>query len=454
MEAVMDRYDLVALGAGPGGYAAALRAAGHGLKVALVEKGEVGGACLNRGCVPAKAWVAGAEAVEQAAFIGQIAREPLEFTPDFGKITAREKKIVAQFRKSLAALLEKKGVTVIHGQGAFTGSDSLSAGGADIKFKNAVIATGTSPARLFGLSRDQALDTDSIFSIQAPPASMIIVGAGVVGLEFACVFARLGTAVTMIELMPRVLPRMDAEISRLMERELGKMKVKVITGARIKTIETSPGRAAAVMEDGTRVEAERVFLSVGREYPTASLGLDTAGVKANPNGSVQTGADYRTSNPAIFAVGDVAGKYLLAYTAYREGGYVADVIAGKNPSADFGPVPMAIFTIPEIGAVGLTQEEAPAGARVGSFMFRALARAHASGEIAGMVKVIADAASGKILGVHMIGPRVTDMIHIAAVAMRAGMTAAALGDTLFAHPTLAEALQEAAHDVHGRALHK
>ena len=431
-----------------------MRGAGHGLKVALVEKGEVGGACLNRGCVPAKAWIAGAEAVESAAFINQVAQAPFQFLPDFAKITAREKKIVAQFRKSLAALLGKKGVAVIAGEGALAAPDRLAVADREIGFKNAVIATGTAPARLFGLTRDQALDTDSIFGLVEPPASMIIIGAGVVGLEFACVFARLGTAVTMIELMPRILPRMDAEISLLMERELVKQKVKVITGAKIKSIQTSPGPAIAMLEDGSQVTAERVFISVGREFPTGSLGLDKAGVKTNGNGSVVTDGDYRTANPAIFAVGDVAGKYLLAYTAYREGAYVADLIAGKPGNRDFGPVPMAIFTIPEIGAVGLTQEEAPPGARVGSFMFRALARAHASGEIAGMVKVIADGVSDKILGVHMIGPRATDMIHIAAVAMKAGMTAGDLGEVLFAHPTLAEAIQEAAHDVHGRALHK
>ncbi|MDH5510956.1 MAG: FAD-dependent oxidoreductase, partial [Nitrospinota bacterium] len=202
------------------------------------------------------------------------------------------------------------------------------------------------------------------------------------------------------------------------------------------------------------VVAEKVFLSVGRSFPTGALGLEKAGVATRENGSVATGPDYRTTSPNIFAVGDVAGRFLLAYTAYREGAHVADLIAGKSPDKNFGPVPMSIFTIPEIGAVGMTQEEAPPGAKVGSFMFRGLARAHATGEIAGFVKIIADGETDRILGVHMIGPRSTDMIHIAAVAMKAGMTARQLGDTLFAHPTLAEAVLEAAHDVHGQALHK
>ncbi|MDH5636925.1 MAG: dihydrolipoyl dehydrogenase [Nitrospinota bacterium] len=450
----MDSFDLVVLGGGPGGYSAALRAAGAGLKVAVVEKDLVGGACLNRGCVPAKAWIAGAETVDHAAHINQVAESPFEFTPSFSKIAAREKKIVAQFRKALSSLLKKKDVEVIKGEGAFTAPDRITAAGREIAFKHALIATGTAPARLFGLSADQALDTNSIFDMDEPPASMIIIGAGVVGCEFACVFARLGVRVTMLEMMPSILPRMDGEVARLMERELKKLKVEVITGANIKGVEAKPTEATAVLENGAEVVAEKVFLSVGRSFPTGALGLEKAGVKTRENGSVETDPDYRTSSPNIFAVGDVAGRFLLAYTAYREGAFVADLIAGKSPDRNFGPVPMSIFTIPEIGAVGVTQEDAPPGAKVGSFMFRGLARAHATGEIAGFVKIIADGETDLVLGAHMIGPRSTDMIHIAAVAMKAGMTARQLGETLFAHPTLAEAVLEAAHDVHGQALHK
>jgi len=450
----MDSYDLVVLGGGPGGYSAALRGAANGMTVAVVERDQVGGACLNRGCVPAKAWIAGAEAVDHAVHINQVAQSPFEFTPSFSRIVAREKKIVAQFRKGLLSLMEKNGIDVIKGDGAFTGPDRIAAAGTELAFKHAVIATGTAPARLFGLSRDQALDTNSIFSMEEPPASMMIIGAGVVGCEFACVFARLGVKITMLEMMPSILPRMDQEVARLMERELKKLKVDVRTGVNIQWVEANPGNARAVLENGEEVTAQKVFVSVGRSFPTGALGLEKAGVKTRENGSVETDLDYRTSTPDIYAVGDVAGRFLLAYTAYREGAYVADLVAGRSPDKNFGPVPMGIFTIPEIGAVGVTQQDAPPGARVGSFMFRGLARAHATGEITGFVKIIADPETDLVLGAHMIGPRSTDMIHIAAVAMKAGMTARQLGDTLFAHPTLAEAVLEAAHDVHGRALHK
>ncbi|MDH4183855.1 MAG: dihydrolipoyl dehydrogenase [Nitrospinota bacterium] len=450
----MDSVDVVVIGGGPGGYSAALRAAGNGFEVAIVEKEEVGGACLNRGCVPAKAWIAGAEAVDHAALLRQVAETPFEFTPSFQKIVDRERKIVAQFRKSLSALLEKKQVAVIKGEASFVSPDKIAVAGDEISFGHAVIATGTAPARLFGLSKEHALDTDSIFQMPRLPASMLIIGAGVVGCEFACVLARLGVTVTMLEMMPRILPRVDGEVSKTLERELKKLKVEVMCGADIAWVEAGPQEARAVMKNGAEVTAEKVFLSVGREFPTGGLGLANAGVQTRANGSIIIDEQYRTTSPKIFAVGDVAARFLLAYTAYREGAFVADQIAGLSPDRNFGPVPMSIFTIPEIGAVGVTQEEAPEDAKIGSFMFRGLARAHASGEIAGFIKIIADGATDKVLGVHMIGPRATDMIHIAAVAMKAGMTSRNLGDMLFAHPTLAEAVGEAAHDVHGRALHK
>ena len=451
----MEEYDVLVIGGGPGGYAAALRAAGAGLKTAIVEKGKLGGACLNRGCVPAKAWIAAAETVDHARLLNELSKTPLEYSPDFSKILERERKIVGQFRKSLEALLDKKGVDVHRGSGAFASPSEVTVGGAGkLAFKSAVIATGTAPATLFGLSSDHALDTDTIFGMETLPKSMLIVGAGVAGCEFAGVFSRLGVEITMLELEKSVLPRMDGDISKVMARELGKLKVKVMTGAVITSAGAGEGFAFATLEDGSRLEAERIFITIGRSSPTGALGLDKAGVKTRENGSILVDEDYRTTAKGIYAVGDIAGKHLLAYTAYREGAYVADRIAGKEADKDFGPVPYALFTIPEAGAVGLRQEDAPAGHKVGSFMFRGLARAHATGEIAGMVKVIADGATDRILGVHMIGPRSTDMIHIAAAAMKAGMTATGLGGMLFAHPTLAEGLLEAVHDVHSKALHK
>lgn len=454
----MSSYDVAVLGGGPGGYAAALRAAYHGLSVALIEKGEIGGACLNRGCVPAKIWISAAETVDHARLMASLAAEPFEYSVDFPKMAARQRKIVAQFRKSLATMIEKRGIDVIEGEGRFIAADKIAVSGAtgesEVSFKNAIIATGTAPASFFEGDPEVMLTNSSIFDLEKLPESILIIGAGPIGCEIAGVMARLGSEVTMVEMMPRVLPREDGEVSALLARELKKLKVRVMTGVKIDCFQTENGRAIATLLDGEVIEAEKALVSIGRTFPTGPLGLGNAGVKTADNGAIETDNNMRTSAPGIYAVGDVAGKNLLAYTAYREGALAADQCAGVAVEADEPVIPTAIFTMPEVGSVGVTQEEAPEDARVGTFMFRALARAHASGEISGFVKIIADADSDRLLGAHIVGPRATDMIHICSAALSAGMTARRLGAMLFAHPTFAEAIVEAAHDVHGQSIHK
>lgn len=455
----MSVFDLAVIGGGPGGYSAALRGAAHGLSVALIEKGEVGGTCLNRGCVPAKAWIGAAETLDHAANMAAIAAAPFHYSIDFNKMAERQRKIVAQFRKSLKTSLEKRGVTIIKGLGKFVSNSEIAVetggGGPErIGFKNAVIAAGSEPARLFDVDPALALDNVSIFDIPSLPGSLLIVGAGAIGCEFATAMARLGVRVTMVEMMDRILPMEDHEISATLARELKKLKIKVIAGAKIESLEPGGPGLVARLAGGGRIEAERALVSIGRRFPTAGLGLEEAGVKTGSRGEILTDDLMRSSTPNIFAAGDVAGKNMLAYTAYREGCFVADHIAGKRESLPETPVPSAIFTIPEIGSVGVREEDAPKGARKGTFMFRALARAHIAGEIAGFVKVIADGETDRLLGVHIIGPRATDLVHTASVALSQNMTARAFGDLLFAHPTFAEAALEAAHDLHGLSIHK
>lgn len=451
----MERFDVLVIGAGPGGYSAALRAVGHGLCVAIVEKGEIGGACLNRGCVPAKAWISSAETVDMAVHMATLATQPFEYAPDFKKTVEKQRAIVAQFRKSLTALLEKRGVKIIRGSARFTGpSTAVVDGAGEMAFTNAVIATGTRPASLFGAGPDPILDSSSIFQMETLPSSIIIVGAGAIGCEFASALSRFGVKVTVLELLPRILPMEDGEVSATLAREFKKRKIQVETGARIVKLERSGAGVTAALEDGRTFTADKALVSTGRRFPTGSLGLENAGVKTGSRGEIVTDGLMRTSAPNIYAVGDVAGKYLLAYTAYAEGRRSADAIAGKTAEPLSMTVPSAVFTIPEIGSVGVTEEKAPAGFKKGVFQFRSLARAHSAGEIAGFVKIIADGGTDKLIGVHIIGPRATDMIHTASVAVSAGMTARDFGRLVFCHPTFAEAMVEAVHDVHGESIHK
>ncbi|MBI4667278.1 MAG: dihydrolipoyl dehydrogenase [Nitrospinae bacterium] len=454
----MERFDVVVIGGGAGGYSTAVTAAGLGLSTALIEIGDIGGACLNRGCVPAKAWISSAETVDMAAHMATLTREPLAFSPDFGLAAEKQRAIVAQFKKSLETLIVKKGVQIILGRARFQAPGEISVETAEgpraLGYRYAVIATGSAPARLFNLSENAALTSDTIFNLSAPPKSLLIVGGGAIGCEFAGAMSRFGVEVTVVELLPRLLPTEDFEVSATLEREFKKRKIKVVTGTRIEEIAEADGGVTATLAGGVRLSAEKVLISVGRRFVTEGLGLENVGVTLGARGEIDTDGQMRTSARNIFAVGDVAGKHLLAYTAYAEGRRVAEIIGGVDSPASNTPVPNTIFTIPEIGSVGVTEGSAPEGYVKGTFMFRALARAHAAGEIAGFVKVVSDGASGRILGVHIIGPRATDLIHIAAVAMAAQMTVKQLGEVIFSHPTFSEALLEAVHDTHGASIHK
>lgn len=451
----METFDLAVIGAGPGGYSAALRGAALGLSVVIVEKTHIGGSCLNVGCVPAKSWVAAAETVDFAKHMASLAVEPFSYAVDFPKMAARQREIVSMFRKSVTTALEKRNVRIVRGSASFTSPNTIAVDGVgEIGFKNALIATGSEPIRIFDLDPGVLLDNTNFFDLQSAPKSLLIIGAGAIGCEMAGVFSRLGAAVTLVEMTPSILPMEDSEVADTLAREFRKRKINVITGVKVESLVKTDDGAVATLSNGTTITAEKVLVSAGRRFATSSLGLEKAGVKTGARGEILTDGHCRTSAQNIFAAGDVAGKYLLAYTAGSEGIKVAETIAGKNHALVEHIVPSVVFTIPEIGSVGVTERAAPECYKKGAFLFRALARAHAAGEIAGFVKIIADGATDKILGVHIIGPRATDMIHVASVAIAAGMTAERFGSLMFAHPTFAEALMEAAHDVHGASVHK
>lgn len=454
----MNHFDLAIIGAGPGGYSAALRAAANGIKVALIEKDEIGGVCLNRGCVPAKSWIASAETVDHAKHMSGIAENRLEYAIDFAKVKERQKKIVAQSTKGLDALLSKRDVTVIKGEARFVSQEEIAVkteGGVEnIKFDHAVIAIGVRPAKLFDLPDELALTNETIFQLESLPESILIIGGGYIGCEFASALSRFGVAVTVVELMDRLLPMEDNEVSATLTREFKKQKIAIHTGISVVKMEADGDSVVAKLADGTELSAEKTLVSIGRIFDTSSLGLDKAAVVTGEKGEIVTDDQMRTANQKIFAIGDIAGKNALAYTAYKEGAFVADHIAGKSDALNKTVVPNVVFTIPEIGSVGITTEDADDDVLVGKFHFRALARAHTTGEIAGFVKVLADKKSDILLGVHIIGPRATDLIHIASLAVSQNMTAKAFGELLFGHPTFAESMLEAVYDAHGLSLHQ
>ncbi|HEB71077.1 MAG TPA: NAD(P)/FAD-dependent oxidoreductase, partial [Nitrospirae bacterium] len=396
----MSEFDLAVLGGGPGGYSAAFRAVSSGLKVALIEKGELGGTCLNRGCVPTKTWVAVAETVDHAKLMSSLSKEPFEYSVDYKKMRARQIKIVFNFRKSLEALLRKRGVEIFEGKGKFVTPNRISvntgSGTDEIKFKHAVIATGAAPLSPFDLDSHLVLTSASVFELESLPESIIIIGGGSIGCEIACVLSRLGVRVTMVASRARVLPREDEDVSSQIAREMKKQKIKLVTGTRIESLSIKNGEVEARVADGKTYSAEKVLVSIGRVYNTSSIGLKEAGVDIGPKGEILTDDFMRTSADHIYAVGDVAGKNMLAYTAYKEGALAAYLCAGNQIEPAKMIIPTAIFTIPEIGSVGVTSKEAPDSAKTGLFNFRSLARAHSTDETAGFVKVIADGQSDRI----------------------------------------------------------
>ncbi|MDH4100689.1 MAG: dihydrolipoyl dehydrogenase [Nitrospirota bacterium] len=455
---------IVVIGAGPGGYVAAIRAAQMGASVTVIEDTEVGGTCLNRGCIPTKSLIASVEAlagVRAAEDYGIEVRG--EIVPNVPRIYERAGKTVALLAKGIRALFKSRNISLIEGKGSLVDRSTVSVmqrDGQTSRFEAdaIIIATGSNPSRpsLFPFDGKKVLTSDDALRLTTLPKSMIIVGAGVIGCEWACIFRELGVEVTMVEMMPRALATEDEEISELLERELKKKKIRLLTGVRIERMEVVADLVTASLGEKGEVSAETALISVGRTFNTDGLNLDAVGVKRGGRGEIAVNSRMETSVAGIYAVGDVTGGILLAHVASKEGIVAAENIMGHNATMDYSVVPSGIFTLPEIGSVGLREFEAKERGilvKVGRFPFRALGRAMAAGEYTGMVKVIAHGVTDRILGVHIMGPHAADLIHEAVVAMNKGMTAAELGHTIHAHPTFAEAFMEAAEDVEGNCIH-
>jgi dihydrolipoamide dehydrogenase len=455
---------IAVLGAGPGGYVAAIKAAQMGASVTVIEDREVGGTCLNWGCIPTKALVASAEVLHKAKTILDFGLELTgEVNPNIQKIMDRKDKIVSTQVKGIRGLFKSWGIRLLDGRGYVVSNGeikvSLNGGGEErVETDKIIIATGSRPAQIptFPFDGEKIFSSDDALNLKIIPQSLLIIGAGVIGCEFAFIYKEFGSDVTMVEMMPRAVSTEDEEISGILERELKKNKIKLLANVKVEKVEVKESSVSASLSNGRTVEAEKVLVSIGRAMNSENIGLENIGVTTGKRGEIIVNEKMETNVDGVYAVGDVIGGLMLAHVASKEGIIAAENALGGNSFINYNVVPAAIFTSPEIASVGLREKQALEkgySIKTGRFQFRALGKAHAMGEIAGLVKIIADERSDRILGAHIIGPHASDLIHETALAIEKGLTANDIAHTIHAHPTLSEGIMEAAEDVHGAAIH-
>jgi len=469
----MQSYDVIVLGGGTGGYVAAIRGAQLGLKVALVEKDRVGGTCLHRGCIPTKAYLRSAELLEAARKGGEFGVVAPEVRLDFAQVFARKEKVVRSLFQGVQGLLRKNGVAVHAGLGAVepgsrTGDPvtvrvQTAAGEERLTAPKLLLATGSRPKSL-GLPIDgrSVITSDEALAQATLPGSVLIIGAGAIGVEWASLYADFGVEVTVLEYLDRVLPTEDEEVSAELAKLLRRRKIRIVTGAAVQpeSLEVTDGRvalSARVGDEVQRYSAEAVLIATGRDPVTGGLGLEhRPSVQLGRGGFIQVDGFGRTGDPAIYAIGDVAGGG-LAHVASHQGVIAMEHLAGLHPEP-FDPhrVPRCVFTRPEVAAIGLTEAEARAAGyqvRVGRFPFRGIGKALVHGAVDGFAKLVADADGGILLGAHLVGPEATNLVSEAGLALLANVTTTELAGLIHPHPTLSEVLGEAALAVEGRAVH-
>lgn len=460
------RVDVVVIGSGPGGYVAALRAAQLGLKAAIVEKEFVGGTCLNVGCIPSKALLEASHRLSQVRDAARFGVEVGEVTVDYPRMQAHKSKAVQMLTRGVAGLLRKGGVELLEGAGRFLETGvievALAGGGKRVvRADNVIIATGSVAAEIPGIpfDGDKVVSSREALELDEVPGQLVVVGAGYIGLELGSVYARLGSRVVVLEMMDRALPEMDEELGAAAADLLAKQGLAFQLGAKVSSVETDEKKAVVRYEhEGTQrwMTADKVLVAVGRRPYVEAVGLGAVGLQVDGRGFLPVDDGMRTAVDGIWAIGDVVPTPMLAHVAMDEGVVAAERIAGQASVMHYDAIPAVVFTHPEIASVGLKEQEARDKGhtlQVGRFPFRGNGRARARGDLDGWVKMITDADSGKLLGVHCIGAEAGHLIHEAVVAMAYGGYAEDLALTVHAHPTLSEAFKEAALAVDGRAIH-
>ena len=462
-------YDVIIIGAGPGGYVCAIRAAQLGMKVAVVEKRKtLGGTCLNVGCIPSKALLYASEMFEEAghgmAPLGVVVGKP---SLDLPVMMKHKDDTVAANVNGVAFLFKKNKIDWVRGEARIAAAGKVAVKGADgsettLETKHIVIATGSDVARLPGVEIDEQriVSSDGAIALKAPPKKLIVVGAGVIGLELGSVWRRLGSEVVFVEFLDRILPGMDLDVAKQFQRILEKQGLKFHLGHKVSKVETAGSSVAVTVEpaaggESKRLEADVVLVAIGRRPYTEGLGLEAVGVKTE-RGQVVIDNHFQSSVPGVYAIGDVVRGPMLAHKAEDEGVALAEILAGQHGHVNYDVIPGVVYTSPEVAVVGKSEEELKAAGvaySTGKFPFTANGRARAMRHTDGFVKVLADAATDRVLGVHIVGFGAGEMIHEAAVLMEFGGSSEDLARTCHAHPTMSEAVKEAAMAVAKRAIH-
>lgn len=455
----MQSFDVAVIGSGPGGYVAAIRCAQLGMKTALIEKyNTLGGTCLNVGCIPSKSLLDSSHHYEDAVkhFEEHGIEIPGAVKVNLKKMIARKAAVVEQTTKGIDFLMEKNKVTVFHGLGSFRDSTTIRIEGnksEDISAKNTIIASGSKPAGLpfIDIDKERIITSTEALELKEIPKHLIVIGGGVIGLELGQVYKRLGAEVSVIEYADRITPVMDVALSRELTKVMKKQKVKFYLSHQVNKVVRNGKtvRITALDPKGEEVtfEGDYCLVSVGRKPFTEGLNVEAAGVKLNERGQIQVNDHLQTDVSNIYAIGDVVRGAMLAHKAEEEGVMVAEILAGQKPHIDYNLIPNVIYTWPEVAAVGKTEEELKAAGvnyKSGQFPMRALGRSRASGDTDGFIKILADAQTDEVLGVHMIGARVADLIAEAVVAMEFRASAEDIARMSHSHPTYAEAVKEAA----------
>ncbi|HEY4617720.1 MAG TPA: dihydrolipoyl dehydrogenase [Flavobacterium sp.] len=466
----MSSFDVVIIGSGPGGYVAAIRCAQLGLKTAIIEKySTLGGTCLNVGCIPSKALLSSSHHYAEIAHFADHGIEVSgEVKVNLEKMIARKQAVVDQTSGGVKYLMDKNKITVLEGLGSFVDATHVAVAKADgtsetVEAKNIIIATGSKPSNLpfIKIDKERIITSTEALKLKEVPKHLVIIGGGVIGIELGQVYLRLGAQVSVVEYMDRIIPGMDASLSKELTKVLKKQGMKFYVSHKVKSVERN-GEGIVVQAENSKgetitLEGDYSLVSVGRRPYTDGLNADNAGVKISDRGMVEVNDHLQTNIPNIYAIGDVVRGAMLAHKAEEEGTMVAEILTGQKPHIDYNLIPGVVYTWPEVAAVGQTEEQLKAAGteyKVGSFPFKALGRARASGDLDGFVKILADAKTDEVLGVHMIGARCADLIAEAVVAMEFKSSAEDISRMSHAHPTFAEAIKEAAlAATDNRALH-